>query len=325
MSLESLPDILKLGELYLTLKEEGEEMKIEDTYIIDNFNIKNIKDFIRILNIVAYWQLFRIPIELIIYALLNRDEVLNSLEKESSKHSQIYKEDFFYNISLIEYKNEVIDYLNRFYNGKDKESIISELKLSQNYKLKKASSIQCKKYIVIKNNECQIVDNQSIEIVIESVSNNVTTRLGTVEYDKIKFCRFEYDLCQHDWIMIHKFIYYLEHIEPSDGLIVKYGSITYAINNNKLLFPTGTIVVTKYNKDSILKELKLLYEDIKEDVSKFLSIYYYNKSGYMFKNYTIGAEKNYEQKDLLSTLENIQFDSFEEIVERFNTFTEISF
>src|SRR5437763_842073 len=118
-TLQTVPYILRLGELYLTLKEEddGKELKIEDkyvTYVTDNFNIENIRDFIRILNIVAYWQLFRIPIEIIIYSLFNRDEVLNFLQDESSKHSQIYKEDLLCNISLIKYKNEVIDYLTLF-------------------------------------------------------------------------------------------------------------------------------------------------------------------------------------------------------------------
>jgi hypothetical protein len=321
-TLATLPYILTLGELFLTLEADDEDAIIDDKYVINDFYVRDIDSFIHVLNIVAYWQLYKIPVEIIVYSLLNRDEVLNSLQDEASEHSQIYRKDFLYNVSLIKYKNEVIDYLKLFYNGRDKELMILSLTLSKNITLEKKEKRENRTHMVTSGSEYQIIHNQLVNITINSIDDNILIPMDMISFFKINKISDIDDIAENfDFIMISKFIYYLENYEVLDKVFT-FGY--YGINKMTLKFPKGRIVVTEYNRNIVLKELTSLYAKIREEMSSFLPMAYYEITGWpiRYSDYDGDDQLSNVESDLLNGLHKKIFNTFKDMENTFDTYSE---
>jgi hypothetical protein len=283
-----------------------------------------MEDFIHKFNIVAYWQLFRIPLEIIIYSFFNKDKVITFLNEESSEHSKAYKEDLLLKKSLIKYKNEVIDYLKMFYKGEDKKVILENLTASHDYNFVcnvKIMNVE----MIAKNSDnytYQLFNNQIISLIIYKKLDEMKFTLDSVEIKKISKEWFEKDIHElFEFVMISHFINYLENYEILNK-VFSYG--LYKANHFGLIFPKQIVFITLYNRELILKELKNLYANIRKEIENILPIsFYILRDGYSFNTYKQGYEGTMTQGDALSTMNKKEFHTFEEIENEFNKYAKI--
>ena len=105
MKLSDVPCWLRNGSIYESMIEsEDVDFTMDSHKIKDSPKINKLKNFIKIYKLSNYWNLHRYPMEIYVYAFLNKQEVIDFLKNEETSSSKLLIEDIENNFSIDKYK-----------------------------------------------------------------------------------------------------------------------------------------------------------------------------------------------------------------------------
>jgi len=137
-TLNTLPYYLTEGDFFKNLTEDGQDMNEElfcPFKIPENQNIiTNMEEFINLCRLEDYFHLYEYSTSLHVYAHLNYEEIQDLIEKD-----HIAKNIFHEILSsgfIVENKREVINFINKYGNIPNKNSVIQEIKDTALYSFK---------------------------------------------------------------------------------------------------------------------------------------------------------------------------------------------
>jgi hypothetical protein len=268
-TLKSLPYFIKTSHQYKSfLQEMSEEdvLTIDPDLIINDLTIKNIDDFKRVLNMVTYWDFIKIPIELYAYAVNNREEVLSFLLLEDALHYKDFYTDVYYNLGLMTNKSEVINYL-MFMNQTEH---IEELKLTELINFSISTGIHDGYVVVSERRSHRVETSQELCFVIHLYVNNVSVISFRDTYSRLDKHFYsngvQFECAMNMYQLLRKTIELVE------------------MNVTELNFCNQKIVVTKFNKNVILHNMKSIYSYLGQVFESFFPLF---SSNHVSRFYTL--------------------------------------
>jgi hypothetical protein len=176
--IKDIPYFLTLGQFYPTL--EGEEFEIDEENIIYDLSVNTEEKFFLILRIASYWQLYRLPTEIYVFFLFNREIILEKLkEMKEVPHIREYFEDFNLSIGLLKYKNDILEFISfkKLTLTEDEVSIINLLKETTYYTLSFTCESKTKNGIITNGNKYTNFE-YFIYVLTINISSGYTERIN---------------------------------------------------------------------------------------------------------------------------------------------------
>jgi hypothetical protein len=320
-TLSNLAYPLKFGSLYKSFKEylsDDEVLPIPEKYVTNDFTIYNKDVFLNIINICDYWGLYKLPVEVYVYALFYREEVLSVINELDPIRMKAYKDDFTYNIGIIKYKNEIIDYVKNEFIYED----IKELQQTQNYEI----SLKCEKVVteqyLINSNQYTTLNITSLvyELSISNDNRNIITKTfetcdtytRNIIYQKSNNI-VDGLVNENSLLGLNKLINSIKSDTP-----INLGDM--AFKNNELLTDYNSFYITKFNKDKIIRDLTSIFSQVcssLEEITSFKiyqsdsNLYIVNPSAVMSTSLFLNLSRN---DALLNQLQEISYDSIKNLL-----------
>jgi hypothetical protein len=316
LALKKVPYVLRQGHMYKSFLKEADgntdaEIPVPENLVKDDFSVKDMASFVENLNIISYWQIYKMPVEMLVYSLIHKDEIIFTLKDETTPHIQVYVKDL--SSILIRYKNEIVDYLRA--NKENAGELKTELNRTLNYtivpKLRKSTrvlyvkNVDEKKYSLIDNEKLDMVFTCNIELIRQSMcykafvlyKNN--SGLAGPKFPNFTIVRHFIEILESWPIKLNTkyFHSYKNHINV-DGI--------------------GNFYITQYNKESLIMSLKSAYEKVKNSIIDFLPVkVYHNRRNILLSaiaptfvyvlDENLINELSYDIYDDFSSLENYYY------------------
>lgn len=86
---------------------------VPEKYVMDTqigFGRENFDDFLLLFEASNFYGLYRYPIEIYVYSLLFREDVLDYFTKNYNSYGEIFIKDLLYCNSILKYKSEILEY-----------------------------------------------------------------------------------------------------------------------------------------------------------------------------------------------------------------------
>jgi len=135
--LSNLPSWAKYGHLYKG-KSNDDEVYIPEIYLIKDPFVDNMQDFQKVFNASNFYELYKYPVEIYVFCILNLDEVKSYLTEKNGTYEKLFLKELSYNKCILENRYDITQYMkfNKEYVTDDKyDEIISELEKSAYYEL----------------------------------------------------------------------------------------------------------------------------------------------------------------------------------------------
>lgn len=104
----------KKGKFYANLvfaNEDNEKIYIDERFYVRDDSVRNIDQFICIFDASNYFGLYKYPIELYMYYLLNKEEVNEYFSRHSSTYQKLFWKRMVYNKEILLHRNDLIEYM----------------------------------------------------------------------------------------------------------------------------------------------------------------------------------------------------------------------
>ena len=91
----------RYGDLYQYFQHLTDEIDIDEKYLIKNENVNNINEFILVFDASNYFQLYIYPIEIYVFFLINKDEILTYMEQKNGTYEKLFIKEFENNKEIL--------------------------------------------------------------------------------------------------------------------------------------------------------------------------------------------------------------------------------
>lgn len=290
----------KQGSFYQGHKHLMNSVEIDDQYMIDSDVIEDMNDFIRVFDASNFYGLYKYPVELYIFLLLNKDNVVDFLQNRNRTYDRIFLKNNVYNQEIFRYKEDILSYMKfklvYLYEDKSKQYIdiyektIEILEKTDFIDIKyEAKMVKIKDDFFIKNE-----DNVKIEVSYKCGINTGTSIFELKKYYNIS------DNLFNNQLLIKNFTNSIKNRQYMD-----FDDFSFENDILKLYDGSITVNITYLNVDLYVNIFETLYNDIIELAKKHIPIIYFIKSESTYAMDEIIYE-GFERRKAEYTLDELQ-------------------